>query len=210
MKILWNRTKNTKKRENVFSIFSSRMVFPEFFFSKNAFGPHFPPTSSPGCFSHFLLYFHDFLPFSKVLELRSRGLKPKNDFFRFHNGWDYQTHHFQQLSGWKQSPNREILEFTRIRVRFSGKIGRIHGTGVPLNHWRVVWKRKKTEIVNLNQHCGSWEIHQLIRGKCKRGRIYCRYFKLRMKLFNNLVEFFRVDRTGFGGWILVYGRPLGP
>ena len=131
--------KNTKKkRENVFSIFSSRMVFPEFFFSKNAFGPHFPPTSSPCCFSHFLLYFHDFLPFSKVLELRSRVSSQKMTFFRFHNGWDYQTHHFQQLSGWKQSPNREILEFTRIRVRFSGKIGRIHGTGVPLRTWSLL------------------------------------------------------------------------
>ena len=99
-KKLRKSTKKTpKKRENVFSIFSSRMVFPEFFFSKNAFGPHFPPTSFPCCFSHFSLYFHDFLPFSKVLELRNRVSSQKMTFFRFHNGWDYQTHHFQQLSG---------------------------------------------------------------------------------------------------------------
>ena len=109
------------------------MVFPEFFFSKNAFGPHFPPTSLPCSFCHFCSHFHVFWLFLKVLGLRSRVSSHEMTIFVFQNGSDHQTHHFQQLSCWKQSQNRKKLEITRIAIRFSAKTGWSHGTGVPLN-----------------------------------------------------------------------------
>ena len=124
--------KNTKKKENVFSIFSSRMVFPEFFFSKNAFGPHFPPTSPPYRFWHFYGHFHVFWLFLKVLGLRSRVSSHEMTIFWFQNGSDHQKHHFQPLFSSKQSQNRKKLEITRIAIRFSAKTGWSHGTGVPL------------------------------------------------------------------------------
>ena len=74
----WNFCEIDQKKRKCFFQFFPRGWFCQNFFSKNTFGPC---TSSPGCFSHGLLYFHDFLPFSRVLELRSRVSSRKNDFF---------------------------------------------------------------------------------------------------------------------------------
>ena len=113
------------------------MVFPEFFFSKNAFGPHFPPTSLPCRFCHFCGHFHVFWLFLKVLGLRSRVSSHEMTIFWFQNGSDHQTHHFQQLSCWKQSQNRKNPEITRNHIQFCAQSGRIHGTGVPLSTFRI-------------------------------------------------------------------------
>merc|ERR1712071_371348 len=70
-----------------------------------------------------------------------------------------------------------ILERTRDKARSEAYIKLLEGS---LKTQEDRNRKLKSTLRQLTHH--------LISGKCKRGRIYCRYFRLKMKLFNNLVR----------------------